>query len=177
MGPCEAAFSAAPRGFAPYAERVDAPFDEAACLDALEHGTPHRFGELRDAELSAGASVYTVWESRRLLFVGRTEPDTDGRKRPDSLERRLTYHAYGMRSRDIFSVHLCDRFIVPTLTEAQRRRLADGDSHLLDALTAAYVRNLCEYRFVAVPDGRSLQVHERVQVGALGAGKPLLNGR
>jgi hypothetical protein len=88
---------------------------------------------------------------------------------------RLNSHASGRRSGDQFNVYICDRFIVPTLTPAQQRRIGHGDL-LLDQLTRRYIRDHLSYRFAVYADGiEALAVERAVRSGAFPAGQPYLN--
>jgi hypothetical protein len=155
---------------------------QADDLHTLEVGPLFRFADWPNPDVPrVAAGVYTVWlPDGRLLYVGmsgrglRLDPD-DGRRR--GLWTRLNSHASGRRSGDQFCVYVCDRFVVPVLTPAQREELAAGELSL-DALTRDYIHDQLSYRFVVSTDSETAFTLERaVQRGALRAGPPLLNSR
>jgi hypothetical protein len=127
--------------------------------------------------------VYTIWEDGRFIYVGmsgraltREQIDApDEPKKAKGLWTRLDSHASGRRSGDQFCVYICDRFVVPQLTEGERSGLATGEI-LLDVLTRQYIRERLGYRYVTADSGReAFDLEREVQRGALAAGKPLLN--
>ena len=84
-------------------------------------------------------------------------------------------HSGGNRSGDQFCVYICDRFIVPHLTDNERQALAGGTLSL-DAMTKAFIREELTFRFVETNSGaEALQLERAVQAGSLSIGKPLLN--
>ena len=71
-------------------------------------------------------------------------------------------------------MYVCDRFIVPGLSEAERGLLRTGDLSL-DLMTKEYIAANFTYRFVTARDGNEAGLLERrIRSGGLG-GKPLLN--
>jgi hypothetical protein len=81
----------------------------------------------------------------------------------------------GRRSGDQFNLYVCDRFIVPVLTAAERREVGQGRL-LLDQLTRGFIRDHLSYRFAVYGDGaEALAVERAVRAGSLPAGRPYLN--
>jgi hypothetical protein len=72
-------------------------------------------------------------------------------------------------------VYICDRFVVPSLSDEQQSQIGDGVVSL-DVLTRKYIREHFEYRYVTLPNGKdALALEREVQRGALAVGKPFLN--
>jgi len=70
---------------------------------------------------------------------------------------------------------VCDRFVVPRLSDEQQAQIGDGVLSL-DTLTRRHIHDHFEYRYVTVGNGEDAFALEReVQRGALSAGKPFLN--
>jgi hypothetical protein len=72
---------------------------------------------------------------------------------------RLRSHASGRRSGDQFNIYICDRFVVPDLTEEQLGRLRNGD-RLLDRMTRAFISEHLSYRVWLAPDGATARTVE-----------------
>ena len=153
-------------------------------LGLLETGHSYRFSDWPNESVpKIAAGVYTIWDSRRLIYVGMAgrglaAEDLDAPDEPakaKSLWTRLNSHASGRRSGDQFCSYICDRFVVPHLSVQEQAQVADGEL-ALDALTRKLIHDRYEYRFVTTPDGATAFALEReVQRGALSAGKPFLN--
>ena len=129
------------------------------------------------------AGVYTIWEHSRLIYVGMagrglTAEDINAPDEPRTakgLWTRLNSHASGRRSGDQFCVYVCDRFVVPHLSDQQQAQIGDGVLSL-DTLTREHIHDHFEYRYVTVGNGKDAFALEReVQRGALSVGKPFLN--
>jgi hypothetical protein len=153
-------------------------------LRLLEEGPRLRFSDWpTQAVPKVAAGVYTIWDERRFIYVGMAgrglaAEDIDAPDEPlkaKGLMTRLNSHASGRRSGDQFCVYVCDRFIVPHLSDEEQSQLADG-ALSLDALTRQLIHDRYEYRFVTITSGAEALAFERdVQRGALAAGKPFLN--
>jgi hypothetical protein len=50
-------------------------------------------------------------------------------------------------------VYICDRFVVPRLSDAQQAEIGDGVLSL-DVLTRQYIRDHFEYRYVILRNGK-----------------------
>ena len=159
--------------------------DRQELLRALETGPRrHRFSDWPNHDVpKVAAGVYTVWENSRLVYVGMsgrslTAEDIAAPDEPSKakgLWTRLDSHASGRRSGDQFCVYVCDRFVVPRLTDEQQAQIGDGVLSL-DALTRQHIREHFEYRYVPLDNGKDAFALEReVQRGGLAAGKPFLN--
>jgi hypothetical protein len=153
-------------------------------LRSLETGPCHRFSDWPNhvvPKITAG--VYTIWDRDRLVYVGMSGRalTPEGIDAPDEptkakgLWTRLESHASGRRSGDQFCVYVCDRFVVPHLSDEQQTQIGVGDLSL-DACTRKHIHDQFEYRFVTLRSGQEAFALERdVQRGALSAGKPFLN--
>jgi hypothetical protein len=89
---------------------------------------------------------------------------------------RLASHASGRRSGDQFCVYVCDRFVIPRLSEADMAALEQGE-RLLDARTRAYIHDKLGYRVVVTNSGtaaRDLEARIRRE-GLPRSGRPLIN--
>ncbi len=88
---------------------------------------------------------------------------------------RLRSHATGRRSGDQFNVYICDRFVVPTLTQEQQQAIAAGRL-LLDQMTKNFINQNLTYRYLVCQDGtEALAIERSVRAGELPAGRPYLN--
>jgi hypothetical protein len=153
-------------------------------LRALEEGARHRFSDWPvQAVPKVAAGVYTIWDHDRFIYVGMAgrglvAEDIDAPDDPvkaKGLLNRLNSHATGRRSGDQFCVYVCDRFVVPRLSDEQQGQVADGQLSL-DALTRQHIHEHYEYRYVTVGSGvDALALEREVQGGALAVGKPFLN--
>jgi hypothetical protein len=151
---------------------------------ALETGPSHRFSDWPNPSVpKVAAGVYSVWENGSLIYVGMSgralaAEDVDAPDEPvkaKGLWTRLNSHASGRRSGDQFCVYICDRFVVPRLSDEQQAQIGDGVLSL-DVLTRQYIREHFEYRYVTLPNGKDAFALEReVQRGVLTVGKPFLN--
>ena len=152
-------------------------------MQKLEAGSLHRFQDWPNDQVpKRAAGVYTVWDGDRLLYVGMSgramtaedlEISPNGRVVAKGLWTRLNAHASGRRSGDQFCVYVCDRFVVPALTQSQQQLLAAGGLSL-DGLTRRFIRDRLAYRFVA--DGtEAARLEAEVRRGALSVGRPYLN--
>ena len=93
------------------------------------------------------------------------------------LKDRLDSHWRGRRSGDQFSVYVFDRFIVPVLTEEQRKQFANGDLQG-SPLTREFIRTHLSYRFVVTASYEEARAVEVVFAkGQTPAGFPVLNPR
>lgn len=157
-------------------------------LVALASGPLYRFADWPNPDVpNWRAGVYTVWDAKRLVYVGmagRTMAagahETDKARassRPHGLRDRLNSHASGRRSGDQFNVSVFDRLVLPTLT-AEEVALAAAGSLSLDAKTRSLIHEHLCYRFVVTEDGRvALALERSIQQGAIAGGRPLLNPR
>lgn len=160
--------------------------DRQELLHTLETGPCHRFSDWPNPSVPKVATgVYTVWEHGRLIYVGMSgrglaAEDTDAPDEPvkaKGLWTRLNSHASGRRSGDQFCVYVCDRFVVPRLSDQQQAQIGDGVLSL-DALTRKHIHDCFEYRYATVDNGTDAFALEReVQRGAMTVGKPFLNPR
>ena len=154
-------------------------------LKSLESGNAYSFGDWPNPMIpDVAIGVYTIWENDRLLYSGRAG-DTLTRHRINELRQRgtqrrglserLLSHASGRRKGDHFCLEVCDRLVLPTLTQEMLAHIGQG-SVSLDDLTRHYIRERLSYRFIQVNDARTARHLEKViRCGALAAGKPLLN--
>jgi hypothetical protein len=155
---------------------VSSDFDEQ--LHALEDGPAHAFRDWPATHFEIGPSgVYTIWDGDQFLYVGCAWMHRD-EAHPKALGvfGRLKSHASGLRSGNQFAIYICDRFVVPFLTEQEREALARGQ-RLLDAATRRYIHEHLSYR-VALTDGErmALALETRVQrEGLPRAGRPQIN--
>ena len=87
---------------------------------------------------------------------------------------RLASHASGRRSEDQFCIYICDRLVLPG-PHNRFSEIAAGQLSL-DILTREFIRAELGFRFITVADGSiALATERRIQRGALGCGKPILN--
>src|SRR5262245_52413579 len=148
----------------------------ASLCQALEQGKLHPFADWPNAEARVAVGAYTIWEGAQFLYVGVSGRPSKAGGGGQGLFSRLNAHAGGRRSGDQFCVYVCDRLVLPALAVADLGLVASGRLRL-DGRVRDYVRSRLGYRFVAVDDySLALRVEAAVKRGALGAGKPLLNG-
>lgn len=151
----------------------------------LEDGPAYFFRDWPNPEVPrVCAGVYTVWRGMALLYAGMAgrslsaEQIAGHRQAASSVKglySRLDSHAQGRRSGDQFCVYVCDRLVLPGLTQLQILQIADGGLSL-DRLVREYIRAYLSYRFLETADSASaLEIERAVRSGTLKAGKPLLN--
>ena len=161
------------------------PTDDRDLLEALQSGALHRFSDWPNSEIpQVAAGVYTIWDGDKLVYVGMagrslTAETISGYRsetgRRTGLASRLNSHASGRRSGDQFCVYVCDRLVLPTLTESQISEIADGRLSL-DSLVRAYIHERLAYRVVETADAVTARLIEhQARRGVLAAGKPHLN--
>jgi hypothetical protein len=169
----------------PGARTVESPESFARELETLRTGDLRPFAHWPDPTVPRlAAGVYTIWRGEELVYVGMSgrglsaEAISEHRAaaaRGLGLYSRLNSHASGRRSGDQFCIYVCDRLVLPTLTEDDLRRVAAGEESL-DGWTRRYIADHLAYRFVEVADGQTAAgLESLVRAGALGVGKPLLN--
>lgn len=152
--------------------------DDLAQLRTLEEGPAHAFREWPANHFEVGPSgVYSIWDHNSFLYVGmawahrgETNPGATG------VFGRLASHASGRRSGDQFAIYICDRFVIPSLTQAEMSALASGE-RLLDARTRQFIADRLSYRVVVTPDGAAARALESLirREGLPRSGRPLIN--
>jgi hypothetical protein len=124
--------------------------------------------------------VYTIWKSSQFLYVGIAGRNLDISVAHDQmrgLKDRLDSHRKGRRSGDQFAVYVFDRFIVPNLTDEQRRQFETGELQG-DGLTRSFIQKYLSYRFVVTESYKvAITIEAHLAKGQTSAGFPLLNPR
>jgi hypothetical protein len=147
-------------------------------LQELEDGPVHAFRDWPATHFQIGPSgVYSIWNDTLFLYVGMAyKHRNEESPKASGVFGRLSTHADGRRSGDQFSVYICDRFVVPQLTEEQMQGLARGD-RILDALTKQYIRDHLTYRVVVTENGEAARTLEALirREGLPNSGRPLIN--
>jgi hypothetical protein len=155
------------------------PTDLDALVEDLEDGPAHRFNEWPAAHLAMGPSgVYTIWDGSIFIYVGMSYAHRDASDNPRAkgVFGRLASHASGRRSGDQFCVYVCDRFVVPQLSQDDMQALAGG-ARLLDSRTREFIHEHFSYRVVVTPtgaDARAIEARVRRE-GLPRAGRPQIN--
>ena len=153
-------------------------------LAELEDGDLHHFGDWPVSVVPpVAAGVYTIWKGAQLVYVGMSGRSLDpekvaellAKKKRKGLWERLNSHASGGRSGDKFCIYVCDRLVLPALSQQDILDVAKGKLSL-DAGTRQFIRKHLQFRIVVVPDGEAARAVESLaRSGSLRAGKPLLN--
>jgi hypothetical protein len=155
----------------------------ATVVRELQGATALKFADWPDPRIPRrAAGVYTVWRQEDLLYAGmsgrgaQAEDFTVGSDgKAAGLWTRLRSHATGRRSGDQFNVYICDRFVIPTLTQDQQQEIASGRL-LLDQMTKEFISQNLTYRYLVCRDGtEALAIERSVRAGQLPAGRPYLN--
>lgn len=150
----------------------------AAQRRALEDGPAHAFSDWPATHFEIGPSgVYSVWHEEAFLYVGMAWAHRDeSNPRATGLFGRLKSHASGRRSGDQFAIYVCDRFVIPTLTQEDMSALARG-VRLLDARTREYIADHLSYRVVITQDGPAARALELIvrREGLPRSGRPQIN--
>ena len=108
-------------------------------------------------------------------IAGRNLDLTMEHKRMRGVRDRLDSHRAGRRSGDQFAVYVCDRFVLPELTQDEIKRVAAGDLSL-DAKTRVYIHEHLSYRFAAANTYKeAMKIETAFARGGTPLGKPLLN--
>jgi hypothetical protein len=87
-------------------------------------------------------SHYTIWRGDEFVYIGIAGRNLNlavEHKRIRGERDRLDSHRAGRRSGDQFAVYVCDRFVLPELTQDEIKRIAAGNLSL-DAKTRVYKR-------------------------------------
>jgi len=166
------------------AEPVD-PWRTEPALQRIEKGTLYLFRDWPNPAVPAvAAGVYSVWQGRRLIYVGMAGRYLSGSdlKRYGAdmnatrgLATRLASHVAGRRSGDQFCVYIADRLVLPTLTAADIDAVAAGKL-AMDLKIREFICRELSYRFAVLEDGReALSLARWARAGALRCGVPLLN--
>ena len=151
----------------------------------LEYGTLYGFNDWPVREIpDVAAGVYTVWQKSDLIYVGMsgrgaTEniilSKSNQGSRCFGLKSRLNAHASGRRSGDQFCIYVCDRFILPCLTQEEIGQIRAGQLSL-DKKTKAFVREQLTFRFITTANSKdAIEIEAKIRRGALSVGKPFLN--
>ncbi len=145
---------------------------------ALQDGPAHRFHEWPPTDFTVGPSgVYTIWNGPEFLYVGMAwQHRGDTNEKAKGVFGRLASHASGRRSGDQFCIYICDRYVIPHLTDDELRQLGNG-ARILDQRTRDYIRTTLTYRVVFTDSGahaRELEHHIR-RHGLPAAGHPAIN--
>jgi hypothetical protein len=150
-------------------------------IKALISGRLYPFsGGLHDDLPLARPGAYTIWKASQFLYVGIAGRGLDlsiNHDRMRGLRDRLDSHWWGRRSGDQFAVYIFDRFIVPSLTEEQRRQFERGEL-IGDSLTRHFIQTHLSYRFVVCASYKeAMTIEAQLARGQTSAGFPLLNPR
>lgn len=89
-------------------------------------------------------------------LLGHEMDRDNGRRAP----RGLNSHWSGRRSGDQFCVYVCDRFVVPHLSDQQQAQIGYGVLSL-DTLTREHIHDHFEYRYVTIGNGKDAFALER----------------
>jgi hypothetical protein len=154
-------------------------------IDELASGTAYLF---RDWPIQAiprvAIGLYSVWREQQFVYIGVagraltpelvTQHSNDG-GRPRGLFDRLKSHASGRRSGDQFCVYVADRLVLPSLSQAEIRAIANGEASL-DQLTRSFVHDHLSFRFAQTETFRAaFELERSIQRGEFPAGQPYLN--
>jgi hypothetical protein len=126
----------------------------------------------------ASYGVYTIWKDTQFIYVGIAGRRLDlivHHVKMKGLKDRLESHWRGRRSGDQFAVYVFDRFVVPTLTEQQKRQFESGELEG-DSLTRSFIQKHFCYRFArtdSYKEAWAIEVH--MAKGLTSAGLPRLN--
>src|SRR5215469_11648036 len=98
-------------------------------LSSLASGQRYRFADWPNPEVpNWRAGVYTVWDGDSFMYVGMAGRNmaSDAHLHPEveattvkGIRDRLDAHANGRRSGDQFCVYVCDRLVLPTLSQSE----------------------------------------------------------
>ena len=148
-------------------------------IQALISGPVFSFSDgLHQTLPLAAHGVYTIWKGSQFLYVGiggRGLDLTIAHKKKRGLKDRLDSHWSGRRSGDQFAIYVFDRFIVPNLTDEQRRQFETGELQG-DSLTRSFILKYLSYRFLVTQSYKeAMAIETRLARGRTSAGFPLLN--
>lgn len=143
----------------------------------LRSGELHSFSEWPPVDIERGRpGVYAIWRGDQLTYIGMSWQDSLVAVGAPGVLGRLKSHASGRRSGDQFNIYICDRFVVPELTETQRTELRSG-ARILDGLTRDFICSHLAFRVWIAPDGNTARRVELIlrSEGLGEAGTPQLN--
>ncbi len=145
---------------------------------SLAIGPYHRFADWPVKDLPPEAGIYTVWRSDEFIYVGIAGRQLAQAAQVPSLaglRSRLNSHASGRRSGDQFCVYICDRLVLPQLSD---RIMEIALGHLsLDQATKDFIRSELGFRFLVTQTYRAaLSIERHIKAHGLpDVGQPLLN--
>ena len=148
-------------------------------IKSLTSGTLHHFCDgLHETLPIASPGVYTIWRGTQFIYVGiagRRLDLTINHIKTKGLKDRLDSHWRGRRSGDQFAVYVFDRFIIPILTDEQRRQFGTGELEG-DSLTRDFIQKHFCYRFARTESYKEAStIESQMARGLTAAGLPLLN--
>ncbi len=126
----------------------------------------------------AAVGIYTVWRGHEFIYVGIAGRGLDlamEHKKARGLKDRLDSHRSGRRSGDQFAVYVCDRLVLPRLTNKDIHAIAAGELSL-DARTRLYIHEKLGYRFsICSSYVEAMEIEAKFARGKTPIGPPLLN--
>ena len=137
--------------------------------EALNNSCLKKFHYWPNADVPRGRpGVYLIQQDQELIYVGMAKKNLYG---------RLHQHAGGRRSGDQFCVYVCDRLILPRLTNEEIQQVGKGEL-LLDKKVRAFVREQLSYKFIETDNEQLAMELERFGIKAVQDQTPdLLNSR
>jgi hypothetical protein len=147
---------------------------QGVSLDLI-HGPLHRFAAWPNAGVPAEPGVYTIWDVETASFIYAGMAGRGGTAGSSGLRGRLGSHASGRRSGDQFCIYVADRLLLPTLSPAQVRLIADGELSF-DTLVRRWICDRLGYRWTTTSSAReALALEADLRAGRTPCGMPLLN--
>lgn len=150
-----------------------------ACVSRLASADRHPLRDVPSLDTPRAPGVYALWAGVELLYVGIAYRDPRETTNPNAggvWGRLKTYR--DCRLTDDFPVAVAFRYIVPSLSEADRHDLAEGTATLRDmrALTQRWVWQNVAFSVALAPGPVAREAEKVIRASGLpGVGQPAFN--
>jgi hypothetical protein len=145
----------------------------------LRDGPRFAIRDLAAANLPRQPGIYALWHANLFLYVGIARIDPKDTKNPQAAGVPGRLHTYRRcRLTSDFAIACAFRFVVPDLTNDQRRGLAAGDYRVSDiqGLVQSWVLEHVEFSAVIVDATTASAAERHVRTSGLpGLGRPTFN--
>lgn len=153
--------------------------DITSCLARLASAERHYLRDLPDLEVPCSPGIYALWLMDELLYTGiaRVDPSTTSNQQAAGVAGRLSTYRNCRLTSD-FAIAVAFRFVVPTLSEKDRSRLAGGelDVSAIQALTREWVATNVKFSVDAVAPEVAIAAESAVRrSGLAGSTAPAFN--
>ena len=153
--------------------------DTSECLVRLRENRRYRLADVAAAGIEPLPGIYALWNGQVFLYVGiaRVDPSSTQNLQARGVPGRLGTYERSRLTSD-FSIAVAFRFVVPTMTDTERRALTTGEMSVRDvqARVRSWVHEHVEFSTV-ICDAPTAITAEKVArtVGLPTVGPPAFN--